>query len=268
MSEKTFPTIGRRTQVVAALAGLVALLAGLAIMSGPGNDAVAADHAVGAEGGASAAGKAVYLGRASAKRIPLCPQRCSGLAIVSGFQAKAGGVANAYQVPFVGKITRWRIKLGKPKASDMKFFQNRFGKQPQAAIGVLARKSQNGKVVYKLRRRSQIQNLTNFLGKTATFNVAGIKVNKGDYVALLVPTWAPALSTPRACQVINGSMVNPTVCDQFNQNNSWVASRNRKTCGQAPNMKNSQPQTKVNSVASYGCRFNGALTYGVRVESR
>jgi hypothetical protein len=275
MPEKTFPTIGRRTQVLAALAGLVALLAGLAIMSGPGNnagaaDAPAADQAVATEGGASAAGQAVYLGRPSAKRIPLCPQRCSGLAIVSGFQAKAGGVANAYQVPFVGKITRWRIKLGKPNASDMKFFQNRFGMQPQAAIGVLAKRTQNGQIVYKLRRRSQVQNLTNFLGKTATFNVPGIKVNKGDYVALLVPTWAPALSTPRACQLINtsGDVVNPTVCDQFNQNNSWVASRNRKTCNQKPNMKNSQAQTKINSVASYGCRFNGALTYGVRVESR
>ncbi|MBN8868595.1 MAG: hypothetical protein J0H66_01795 [Solirubrobacterales bacterium] len=265
MSAKTFPTIGRRTQVAAALAGLVALLAGLAIMNGPGNEAGAA------EGGASAAGQAVYLGKASAKRIPLCPQRCSGLAIVSGFQAKAGGTANAYQVPFVGKITRWRIKLGEPNASDMKFFQNRFGMQPQAAIGVLARRSQNGKVVYKLRRRSQVQNLTNFLGKTATFTVPGIKVNKGDYVALLVPTWAPALSTPRACQVINtaGDVVNPAVCDQFNQNNSWVASRNRKTCNAKKiNAKNSQPQMKINSLASYGCRFNGALTYGVRVESR
>src|SRR5690349_2846730 len=109
MSVKTF-RIGRGTQAAAALAGLIALIAGLAFINGPGNQA-------GAAGGVSAAGQAVYLGQASAKRIPLCPQRCSGLAIVSGFQAKAGGVNNAYRVPFVGNVTRWRIKLGAPTAS-------------------------------------------------------------------------------------------------------------------------------------------------------
>ncbi len=258
MSAKTFPSLGRRTQVVAAAAGLIALLAGLAFLSGPGNRADAAP------------GQAVYLGQANAKRIPLCPERCSGLAIVSGFQAKAGGVGNAYRVPFVGTITRWRIKLGSPDASQRRFFENRFGKQPQAAIGVLARKVVNGKTVFKLRRRSQVRNLTPHFGKTATFNLPGIKVNKGDFVALIIPTWAPALSIPRACAPVGsaGDVVNPKVCDQFNENNNWVASRDRSTCLQAPNMRNSQPQIKVNTLVPYGCRFNGALTYGVRVESR
>jgi hypothetical protein len=265
MSAKTFPTLSRRTQVAAAAAGLIALLAGLAFLSGPGNRADAAP------------GEAVYLGQANAKRIPLCPERCQGLAIVSGLQAKAGGVANAYRVPFVGNITRWRIKLGSPDASQRRFFENRFGKQPQAAIGVLAKKEQGGQIVYKLRRRSQIQNLSRFYGKTATFNLPQpMKVNKGDYVALIVPTWAPALSTPRACAPLNtsGDVVNPAVCNQFNKNNSWVASRTRQQCfnpnGSAKpiNMKTSQAQIKVDSLLPYGCRFNGALTYGVRVESR
>lgn len=267
MSTKTFPTVGRRTQAAAAFAGLIALIAGLAFMSGPGNQAGAAS------GAAAAAGKAVYLGKASAKRIPLCPQNCQSVVIVSGFQAKAGGVGNAYRVPFIGNITRWRLKLGKPTAKDRQFFQDRFGAVPQAAIGVLAKREQNGKIVYKLRRRSAIQNLNRFLGKTATFNLAApIKVNKGDYVALIVPTWAPALAVPDACSIVrvNGKdqMKNPSVCRQFNASNSWVASRDRTTCTQKVTIRNSQPQIDVNSLASYGCRFNGALTYGVRVESR
>jgi len=257
MSAKTFTSVGRRTQIVAALAGLVALLGGLAILSGPGNRADAAP------------GQAVYLGQANAKRIPLCPERCSGLAIVSGIQAKAGGVGNAYRVPFIGNITRWRIKLGAPNMKQKRFFQNRFGEQPQAAIGILAKKEVNGRIVFKLRRRTQVQDLSNFLGKTATFNLKNpVKVNQGDYISLIVPTWAPALSVPPACQVINGQMKNPTVCETFNENNSWVASRNRNTCNQTPSKKNSQPQIKVNSLVQYGCRFNGALMYGVRVESR
>lgn len=263
MSEKTYPAVGRRMQVAAALAGLIALIAGLAFFSGPGNQADAAP------------GQAVYLGKMSAKRIPLCPQRCEGLAIVSGIQAKAGGVANAYRVPFVGNVTRWRIKLGDPTMAQQRFFQNRFGKQPQAAIGILAKKEQNGQIVYKLRRRTQMKNLTNFMGRTATFNLPQpVKVNKGDYISLIVPTWAPALSTPDACGIVNNKVKNEAVCETFNLNNSWVASRTRKQCfnpngtPRGINKMTSQPQVKVNSVSTYGCRFNGALTYGVRVESR
>jgi len=250
--------VGRRTQLVAALAGLVALLGGLAILTGPGNSADAAP------------GEAVYLGKANAKRIPLCPERCSGLAIVSGFQAKAGGVGSAYKVPFVGNMTRWRIKLGTPNKMQTRFFTSRFGQKPQAAIGVLAQKVVDGKVVYKLRRRTQVQDLTPYLGKTATFDLPQpVKVNKGDYLALIVPTWAPALSVPRACQVINGQMVNKAVCDTFNANNNWIASRKRSTCNaKVINKNTSQPQVKVGSLMPYGCRFNGALTYGIRVESR
>jgi len=268
MSAKTFRTVGRRTQVAAALAGLVALFAGSAFLSAPGNQAGASSGAV------SATGQAVYLGKANAKRIPLCPQRCQAMAIVSGLQAKAGGIANAYRAPFVGKITRWRIKLAAPTTSQINFFKTKFGATPQAAIGVLAKKTQNGQVVYKLRRRSQAQDLSNFFGKTATFNVPGIKVNKGDYVALIVPTWAPALSVPAACEVTSGKMKNPTVCNQFNMNNSWVASRTKKQCFNSDGSiapitgKTSQPQMKVGTQVPYGCRFNGALTYGVRVESR
>jgi hypothetical protein len=269
MSAKTFRTVGRRTQAAAALAGLLALFAGVAFLSGPGNQADAADGAV------AASGKAVYLGKASAKRIPLCPQRCSAVAIVSGIQAKAGGKPNAYQVPFVGQISRWRIKLGDPGAKQIAYFKSHFGAQPQAAIGILAKREVGGRIVYKLRRRTQMKNLTAFFGKTATFNLPRpVKVNKGDFVSLIVPTWAPALSTPPACQVTNGVMRNENVCNTFNQNNSWVASRTRKQCFKPDgslrliNMRTSQAQLKVNTLQAYGCRFNGALTYGVRVESR
>lgn len=267
MPNNIVSTVGRRTVVAAALAGLLALLAGLAIFSGPGNQADAAP------------GRAVYLGKASAKRIPLCPQRCQGLAIVSGFQAKAGGVGNAYRVPFVGRITRWRIKLGEPSRSQRNFFTRRFGKPPQAAIGVLVKKKRKGRVTYKLRRRTRIQGLNRYLGKTATFDLPRpMKVNKGDYLALIIPTWAPALSVPRACEVITADgeskMRRPAVCAAFNQNNSWVASRSKSQCfrpngsARVINEKNSQPQIKVNSLMPYGCRFEGALTYGVRVERR
>ncbi|MCC6755331.1 MAG: hypothetical protein IT199_03040 [Solirubrobacterales bacterium] len=257
MPEKTFPVAGRRTIIAAALGGLIALLCGLAVLNGPANRADAAP------------GQAVVLGAANANRVPLCPERCSGLAIVSGFQAKASGQGNAFRVPFVGRITRWRLSLGDPTASQRQFFQRRFGNQPQAAIGVLAKVVRDGRITYKLRRRTALQGLNRFMGRTATFNLPRpMNVNKGDYISLIVPTWAPALAVPPACQIVNGAMANPDVCNRFNRGNSWVASRNRSTCSQTPSMNNSQAQIKVNSYFPYGCRFNGALTYRVRVESR
>lgn len=217
----------------------------------------------------AAPGDSVYLGAANAKRAPLCPSRCSGLAVVSGFQGRAGGIGNAYRVPFVGQITRWRLALGKPNRSQRKFFQRNFGDRPEAAIGVLAKRTVGGKVTYKLRRRSGIQGLNRFLGTTATFKLARpMKVNKGDYVALIVPTWAPALAEPAACEITGGKMRRPAACEKFQKNNNWVASRDRSTCKSTPSRETSRPQLKVNSLVAYGCRFTGALTYGVRVVGR
>lgn len=256
MTAPTSPVSGRRA-AAAALAAFVALTLGLAMAIHPGSQAVAAP------------GETVELGAVNAKRIPLCPERCSGLAVVTGFQAKAGGVAHAYRVPFVGNITSWRLTLGKPNRNQRKFFERNFGTRPEAAIGVLAKRVVGGKVVYKLRYRSQIQGLNPFLGKTTTFDLEEpIRVNKGDYVALIVPTWAPALAEPPACELVDGKMRRPGVCKTFQKNNSWVASRDRTTCMKSPSKATSQPQIKVNSLVAYGCRFNGALTYGVRVESR
>lgn len=257
MSVSSLPAARRRTRITAALAAISVLILGFALAGTSANQATAAP------------GHSVYLGAANAKRTPLCPTRCSGLAIVTGFQAKAGGVGNAYRVPFVGQITRWRLTLGKPNRSQRKFFKTNFGARPEAAIAVLAKTVVDGKPVYKLRRRTRIQGLNRYLGKTATFDLATpMKVNKGDFVALIVPTWAPALADPPACEIVDGKMRRPTVCKNFQKNNSWVASRDRSTCMKRPGKNTSQPQLKVNSLVSYGCRFNGALTYGVRVEGR
>ncbi|MBN8867943.1 MAG: hypothetical protein J0H98_10350 [Solirubrobacterales bacterium] len=271
MSDKTFPTVGRRTQVIAALAGLAALCAGLAFFTGPGNQAGAADDATTAK-----AKQAVILGANGPVRDPLCPSRCTGVAIVSGVQAQINGAGQPFRVPFKGKITRWKLALGKPNASQRDFFQTKFGERPEAALGVLKKTRKDGKAVYKLRKRTAVIGLNRYLGTTASLPVKHpLAVNKGDIVALIVPTWAPALWTPAACDLVKdtatGEMVkkNATACANFTDDYSWVASRDKSTCSKPINMKTSQAQLKVGSAVPYGCRFRpGQLTYRVRVESR
>jgi hypothetical protein len=47
------------------------------------------------------------------------------------------------------------------------------------------------------------------------------------------------------------------------------AGRERDTCEQEPNMKNSTPQMEPNSKRAYGCRFSGEqLTYRVKVTNK
>lgn len=261
MNTSTFPGAGARPRSVVALLAFATLLAGLAGLMGSAGQAAAAP------------GKAAYLGAISAKRIPLCPERCQGVAIVSGIQGKAGGKANAYKVPFNGEITLWRLTLGNPNMEQLQFFRKNFGNQPQASLGVLTRNT-GGKPGYRLKYRTRIQGLNRFLGKTATFKLPKpLRVNKGDYVALIVPTWAPALSVPPACEEVNGKPVRPAICKKYQAGNSWVASRKLSQCEDSSgkpmpiNPSTSQPQLKVNSIMPYQCRFNGVLTYGVRIES-
>lgn len=240
MSEKIFPTAGRRLQRIVAVSGLAAMLGGLALVSGSENRADAAPKAT----------QAVLLGQAGLKARPNCPDACTAFAIGNILQAKIGNVANAYRVPFVGKITRWNIALGKPVRRDWLQFKENFG-PPKAGLAVLRKVKVNGKVRYKLRKRTALQGLGRYLGSTAAFTPARpIPVNKGDFVALVVPTWAPALSQSKT------------------SNGSWVVSRKRTTCMQSPNKMNSKPQLKIGSLAEYGCRYTGIATYRVRVVSR
>lgn len=228
----------RSSRVIAAAVAIFALAGTIAVLGAPGNQANAAPK------------QAVVLGAAGAKAEPNCPQACTALAIGSVLQAKIGDAGNAYQVPFVGQITQWKLALGSPSRSDWMSFKERFG-SPKAGIAVLRKFNFDGKIRYKLRRRSPLVGLGRYFGKTPTFKLAQpLRVNKGDFVALVVPTWAPALS------------------QSTDTDGSWVVSRDRSTCNQAPNMQNSQAQLKVGTFAPYGCRFEGIATYRVRVESR
>ncbi|MGB0121493.1 MAG: hypothetical protein WBP55_11135 [Solirubrobacterales bacterium] len=247
--------LSRITRImIAAVLGTM-LLAGALVVS-TSDRADAADGAVKAK-------RTEVLGADASLRGALCPENCSALAIVSGFQAGIDGAPNPYRVPFNGKIVKWMISLGKPTSSQRNFFEQRFGVKPKAGIGVVRPVTVAGRKQYKLVKRSPVIGLNRYLGKVAPIKLEkSVRVKKGDYVVLTVPTWAPALASKTLPNPANPNRPLPDT------GYNWRASRDRTVCGKTPNMKNSQPQTKLKSKVYYGCKFSSAqLLYRVKITS-
>ncbi len=249
MSLKTFGTNRKSRVLFAAFLGAALLVATLAV--GSANNANA-DSSVRAK-------KTKVLGAIGELPDALCPLNCSALAIVSGYQAEIDGVGNPYRIPFDGYVTKWKISLGSVTKSQRNFFEKRFGRKPKAGISILKPVTVGGKKKYKLQKRSPVIGLNRYLGDVASIGLdKRIPVKKGWYVALTVPTWAPALAS-----VDVGRPAKPDM--DF----SWRASRERDTCTQNPNMQNSEPQKEPGSKRTYGCRFSGEqLLYRVKVTSK
>ena len=189
---------------------------------------------------------------------PLCPMDCSALAIVTGFQAEIDGAGTPYRIPFNGYVTGWKISLGSVNKMQRNFFEERFGPKPKAGISILKPVTVDGQRQFKLMKRSPVEGLNRYLGDVASIGLEKrIKVKKGWYAALTVPTWAPALG-----RVVDAN-------NKPDMTYSWRAGRERDTCDQEPNMKNSEPQTEVGSKRAYGCRFSAEqLLYRVKVTNQ
>ncbi len=233
----------RKSFLLTAFATLAACI-GITLAGGPSGPAATA-----------AKPKFVVLGDTGPMAAPRCPKQCLAMATVTGLPAKVNGKTAPYRVPFDGKITAWKLGLGKPTRSQRQFFAERFGDRPSAGLAVLKKVTVDGKVRYLLRKRSPIEGLNRGLGTVASYKLAKpVKVNKGNFVALTVPTWAPLMAMPDGI----------TAAD-----NNWRASRNRGTCRKMITTRTSRPQQKLGSKRQYGCRFNGEqLLYRVKVARR
>lgn len=225
-----------------AVAALI-LIAGLTVLLGGVRDGAGANER---------AIKTVTLGGGGSLPDPACPVACRVVASSNGFQVKSPTSGSPFYVPFSGEITSFRLYLGKPSRSDRNKLNERFGAPPQAALAVLKKiRTTAGQTKFKLRKKSPIENLGPELGTVATFRLATpLKVQKGNIVALAIPTWAPVFAQG----------LNP---DQ----NRWRASLQPNRCSDAF-IDQAKPQLKVGSKRQYGCKYpGGRLLYTVTVKS-
>jgi len=138
---------------------------------------------------------------ASAKRVEIgaladevrgsCPDSCQAVTRSTGYQAKVGPDRELYRAPADGRIVAWSIGLGKPGPKQTKFFEERYGGAAQAAIVVL---DPGKKLARTVVAKAPLQPLAEYFGQSVQFPLTRtLRVRKGQYIGLTVPTWAPAL---------------------------------------------------------------------------
>ncbi len=180
--------------------------------------------------------------------VPSCPTpSCEAVSRTTGFQVKVETNNNTEAAPREGTIVAWTISLGKPTASQIKFFNANEGGAASAGIAIL-RAQKSPKLTYKLIGQSPVVPLEKYFGKTAQFPLATtIAVKKGDVVALTVPTWAPALALG------------------FGKGTSWRASRPK---GQCTTTGTQTAQVGIGTSVQYYCLYQTArLTYSATLIS-
>ena len=188
------------------------------------------------------------IGATTPATVPSCPSSpCLAVSRTTGFQVKIGSVHNPLAVPKSGTLVAWTITLGKPNATQTKFFDTNEGGESEAAISVL-RPQKSPNLTYKLIAQSPLLKLQSYFGKTAQFPLeTTIPVKRGDVIALTVPTWAPALALG------------------FGNDTSWRASRPKKQC---TSTSSQTTHTQVGSNVQYYCLYQTArLTYSATVIS-
>ena len=182
----------------------------------------------------------VILGQTATEPDPSCPDLpCQAVGSVTGFQVDNGQTKLPFTVPHDGTIRAWTLTLAQPTNSQRSFFNGFFGTPPEARLSILRRVPGTDPPRYNLRRQGSIKVLSPYLGQTVKFG-ANLEVEKGDIVALTVPTWAPAFAQDLAAD------------------NVWRASRAPGACKNATDIRQGEPQQKVGTRATYGCKYTTA----------
>lgn len=184
----------------------------------------------------------------SPETVPSCPATpCLAVSRTTGFQVKVAKNTTLSNMPKDGSVVAWTITLGKPNATQIKFFNANEGGPAEAGIAIL-RAEKKPNLTYRLVASSPTVKLEKYFGKTAQFPLeTTIKVKKGDIAALTVPTWAPALALG------------------FGKDTSWRASREKKQCASTSSQST---QTSIGSAVQYFCLYQTArLTYSATLIS-
>ena len=191
-------------------------------------------------GDAKAGRTTVILGQTAGEPDPSCPDLpCQAIGSVTGFQVSNGQTQSPFIVPHDGTIKAWTLTLAQPTGSQRTFFNGFFGTPPQARLAILRRVPGTNPPRYNLRRQGQVKVLTPYLGQTVKFS-SNLKAEKGDIVGITVPTWAPAFA------------------QDLDAANVWRASREEGACKNATDIRQGEPQEKVGTRATYGCKYTTA----------
>lgn len=172
-----------------------------------------------------------------------CPENCQAVAQVSGYNVEIGKSKNTFRINRPGRVVAFTIRLGEPNAEQLAYFKSTFGAVSQARVSIL--KPARTKQRHRLMRQSELFNLEPYFGTTPTFALdRSLRVEKGNIIAITVPTWAPAFA--------HG------LSNEF----AWRSSHHDEDCTSATPPP--AAQMSLNSLRIYGCFYRTArLLYSV-----
>jgi hypothetical protein len=178
-----------------------------------------------------------------------CPDNCQAIGQVSGFQIQQATRKLPYRLRSYGKVVAFTVKLGKPNASQISFFNKLFGGPPQIELTVLkpvptVKGQPKTPNKYVLAGASPLFELTNFFGSEPTFALPRpLTIKPGYIVGITVPTWAPAFAV------------------NLGDDMQWRSSRDPKNCD---DVRQDAAQDIRGSARTYGCVYKTArLLYTV-----
>ena len=216
--------------------------------------AVAAAAALFAFLPAGASARTVELGLDAQRSLgtPSCPSSpCLAVTRTTGFQLINGGRRNPFVAPRTGRIVAFTLRLGKPTAAQIKFFDEQSGGKAQARIAILRpeRAQRRGQFRYRLNAQSDPFLLEKYFGTTVQFPLyTSLLVRKGWIVALSVTSWAPTLAV-----------------NDLDNTFAWRSSR-VKPCSENPERQ--PPHTTAGTIREYFCTYRPArLTYSATLVS-
>jgi hypothetical protein len=193
-----------------------------------------------AAGAATSSRTTVVLGATATTPDPSCPDLpCQAVGSVTGFQVSTDQGGLPFNVRRDGKVKAWTLTLAEPTSKQRSFFNGFFGTPPEARLAILRRVPGTEPPRYVLRSQGSIHVLSPYLGQTVKFG-ASLKVEKGDIVGITIPTWAPAFA------------------QNLSSKNAWRASREEGKCTNTTDVRQGQPQQKIGTRATYGCRYSTA----------
>jgi hypothetical protein len=208
----------------------------------------AAGLGLAAPSGASA--RVVELGATSEKATPSCPDNpCLAVTRTTGFQVSEGDRRNLFAATATGRVVAFTLRLGRPSASQIGFFNRQAGGTARVRLAVLrpVRSSTPGTPSYVLNAQSTDVNVQPYFGATVQLPLyTSLLVRKGWVVALTVPTWAPVLAV-----------------EDLSNTFAWRSSR-VKPCSTNPERQ--PPHVIAGSSRQYFCLYRPAkLTYTVTI---
>lgn len=190
------------------------------------------------------------LGSNAPAATPSCPTDCQAITRTSAYQVRVGDLRKLYRIPHKGHIVAWTITLGDPAPDQISFFQDVAPGSlglgpPEARISVVRPGKRNKRgLPHRLLAQSPVERLNRYFGSSPSFVLdEPIPVRAGNYVALTVPTWAPALAVG------------------LGQDNAWLSSRRKGDCD---NVSQRAATEAIGGIRHYGCTYRTArLMYTV-----